>query len=154
MTPAATNVRIDPAELVGKHYYMAVFDAGFAPGVDLPRHFKWGKMDESLKVSWTTPQDLEDGPYDVVFVVYRSTEVPEDVVGAEIGVVAIDGDLASFTISTQDVLENDPPLTAGVLRVNLLGENTTKYAANRWTDDLSDEGAGALAFTDTILLVP
>ena len=107
-----------------------------------------------MAVDWTTPADLEDGAYDVVFVVYRVTEVPSAVIGTKDAVAAINGDLATFTIGTEDIREGDPPMTAGVLRVNIEGANATKLAENRWTDDLSDVDAGTLAFTDTILLVP
>ena len=154
MTPGATPIRIDTSEVVGKPFYMAIFDAGFVPGVDAPLHYQWGTIDASRTVDWTTPADLPDGPYDVLFVVYRVTEVPADAVGDPMAVAAINGDLATFTISEQDIREGDPPLTAGVLRVNIEGEDAVKTTENRWADDLSDIEAGTAAFTDTILFVP
>ncbi len=152
MTPAASAVRIAPEEVIGKPWFMAVFDAGFAPGIDAPLHYAWGHVDDTLAASFTTPADLPDGPYDVVFVVYVVTEVPDDMFGSE--KAAIGGDLATFTISTDDIREGDPPLTAGVLRVNVEGEDAVKQVENRWTDDLGDVEAGTAAFTNTVLLVP
>ena len=154
MTPTGTPVRVGTDEVIGKPYYVAVFEAGFAPGFDPPRHYEWGYFGEDMSVSWTSPSDLEDGPYDVAFVLYRITEVPEDTFGAEQAVVADNGDLATFTLSTDDIRENDPPLTAGFLRVNIEGGDVVKTAENRWVDDLSNISAAALTFNDTVLLVP
>ena len=154
MTPGATRVQVERSSAVGKPYHIAVFRAGFVPGLDEPLHYQWGTLDESLTVDWTTPADLVDGPYDVVFILYRETEITEEIVDAPIAIAAIDGDLATFTISTDDILDGDPPLTAGVLRININGDHALKVAENRWVDDLSDSTTSTQVFTDTILLIP
>ncbi len=154
MTPGASAVRIEPEDILGKPYYMAAFEAPFAPGVDPAIEYKWGRIDDTMTASFTTTTELRDGPYDVVFVLYAVTEISDEQYGTENAVAAINGDLATFTISNDDVLEGDPRITAGVLRVNYTGEDVTKDAENRWTDELSDTEAGGRAFTDTILLVP
>lgn len=154
MTPGASAVRIDPSEVIGKPYYMALFEAPFAPGVDPALEYTWGRIDESMTAEFRSATQLREGPYDVVFVLYRVSEVTDEAYGTENAVAAINGDLATFTISDEDVLEGDPPITAGVLRVNFMGEDVMKEVENRWTDDLSDTEAGSRAFTDTVLLVP
>lgn len=154
MTPGASAVRIEPGELTGKPYFMAVFEAPFAPGVDPALEYTWGRIDDAMQAEFTTTTALREGPYDVVFVLYRVSEVTDEQYGTQSAVAAINGDLATFTISSEDVLEGDPAITAGVLRVNFAGEDTTKEVENRWTDDLSDREAGTAAFTNTILLVP
>jgi hypothetical protein len=154
MTPGASAVRIAPEDVLDKPYYMAVFEAPFAPGVDPALEYKWGRIGEDMSASFTTTTELRNGPYDVVFVLYTVTEITDEQYGTEAAAAAINGDLATFTISNDDVLDGDPRITAGVLRVNYTGQDTTKLAENRWTDDLSDTEAGSRAFTDTILLVP
>lgn len=146
MTPAGSVTELDPANVVGRPYFAAAFEAGFAPGIDAPIHFTWGTMSDDLRVAWTTPSDLEDGPYDVVLVVYTATDVPLDAVGTDNAVVPVSGDIATFTIE-----EKDPPLSAGQLRVTIEGGDATMETWNKWADDL---GGGADLFTDTLLLVP
>lgn len=154
MTPGATPVRLDPWDVIGKPYYIALFKAGFSQGVDDPVHFTWGTINEEMTVKWTSKADLEDGPYDIVLVIYRVTNVPDEAIGKASSIAAVNGDLATFTISEENLLEGDPPLTAGTLRVNVNGENASTYAENRWADNLQDTEAGTRAFTDTILFVP
>ncbi len=152
LTPQATLIELETAELVGKPYYAAIFDGGFAPGVDEPLHFTWGSLEEDLLMDWTTPADLGDGPYATVFILFRVSEVPEDILGASLPNPPVNGDLSAFTLSEQDVLEGDPPITAGVLRVNVSGGDALKTAENRWSKDPTQTNTDT--FTDTILLVP
>ena len=132
--------------------YTAIFKGGFAPGVDEPLHYAWGTLGEGLLMDWTTPADLEEGPHDVVFILFRVSDVPAEIFGASLPNPPLNGDLSAFTLSEQDVMEGDPPITAGVLRVNVGTGEAFKSAENRWSEDPTETNTDT--FTDTILLVP
>ena len=146
MTPAGSVAEVDPATIVDKPYFVAVFPGAFAPGIDPPIHHAWGHVGSDMRVVWTSPADLDDGHYDLVLVVYVVTNIPETTYGSDTAVVPVAGDVATFTIE-----EKDPPLSAGQLRVTLADSDATIVTWNKWSADLN---AGIELFTDTLLLVP
>src|SRR5690606_9479167 len=93
VSPAGSIIETPVAEIVGKPYYTATFEAGFSSGNDLPLYEQWGTVPEGLDVDIFNPPIFDDGAaYDVVFVVYVNTEAGPDAEPP----AAVNGDLATF----------------------------------------------------------
>src|SRR5690606_1173124 len=111
------------ADIVGKPFYAATFEAGFSSGNDLPLYEQWGTVPESLSIDVVNPPLYQDdAAYDVVFVVYVNTEAGP---GAE-PPAAIAGDLATFTIDQSVIRDGDPQIVPGVVRVVIEGGDAVK----------------------------
>ncbi|MEZ4309183.1 MAG: hypothetical protein R3F14_14195 [Polyangiaceae bacterium] len=156
LTPSNTVVTRPASELAGKPYLIATFEAGFSSGNDAPIDHVWGTIPDSLAVSYSTPATYEDGPYDIVFVGYLSTEITQETQDGppEQSPPAAGGDIASFTLSSERIREGDPKSPPGTLRLNVEGADASVAIENRTPDD-PDNGEQALAaFNDTVLLIP
>jgi hypothetical protein len=155
LSPAATINRVPVAEVVGKPYYVAAYPAGFSPGNDPPLHDHWGTVGADLRVDFATPAELADGPYDMVIVVYVGTPISQAMLdGREGPPAAAGGDLASFTLSQSDVIEGDPALAAGTVRLNVAGGDASIELWNKTPADPEDSDQTLAAFDNTILIVP
>src|SRR4051812_845353 len=55
VSPAASVIQVDVADIVGKTYLIASFPAGFSPGNDPALDHTWGTVPADLKISYTTP---------------------------------------------------------------------------------------------------
>lgn len=151
ISPAGSVIETPVADIVGKPYYSATFEAGFSSGNDLPLHEEWGIVPEDLDVDIVNPAIYEDdAAYDVVFVVYVNTEAGP---GAE-PPAAKAGDLATFTIDQSVIREGDPQIVPGVVRVVIEGEDAVKRVENRVPSDLEDSAELTAAMTDTVMIVP
>lgn len=151
LTPSNTVVQKAVADVVGKPTLFATFPPGFAPGNDLPIDYEWGVIPESLTLSYKSPSTYEDGPYDVIFLCYTDTAVDPAVDGINGATPPKGGDLASFTISTDEIKEGDPKTAAGALRLNVAGADASVSLENRTP---TDPNQGLAAFTNTVLSVP
>lgn len=154
LTPSNTVVPYEASEIVGKPTLIATFPAGFSPGNDPPIEWLWGTMPEALEVHFTSAEEYEDGPYDIVFVCYRGTPISQDMMDGITGApAAANGDLASFTLSAENIHEGDPKNALGTLRLNVAGADASVSIENR-TPDPNDPSTGATAFNDTVLTIP
>lgn len=151
LTPSNTVVQKAAADVVGKPTLFATFPAGFAPGNDLPIDYEWGVMPESLTMSYKSPSSYEDGPYDVVFICYTDTVVDPVKDGINGAATPKGGDLASFTISADEIKEGDPKNAAGAIRLNVAGADASVSLENRTP---ADPNQALAAFTNTVLSVP
>jgi hypothetical protein len=155
LTPSNTIVDKPPADVVGKPYLFATFPAGFSPGNDPPLDYAWGEMPASLTVSYTTEAKYQDGPYDIVFVCYTNTPIPESTKdGVQAAPAAKGGDIASFSISTADIHEGDPKNALGTLRLNVAGADASVSIENRTPADPNNGDQTLAAFTNTVLSIP
>jgi hypothetical protein len=154
LTPTVSPQDVDINTIVGKPWYMAFFDAGAEPGVDVPVHANWGDVGEDLFVSYTTPAQFESGPHDAVFVVYIEAEIEEEDKDDEFAPLAVGGDLASFTLGEQVVRDGDPNLHLAFLRFNVDDQDTQVGITNKTPMDWDDDEQLLDAFIDTILIVP
>jgi len=156
MTPSIVVTKVPVDTLVGKHYVIGVYPAGFSPGNDPALDSMWGIVPESLEISYTTPATYKDGPYDIVLVVYRGTEITPDIISKPVQFAppAQNGDLATFSIEVSVVHMGDPKPPAGVIRVNVAGADASLSVENRWPMDPKDMMQVAQAFTNTVLLLP
>lgn len=154
LTPSNTIVAYEAAEIAGKPTLIATFPAGFSPGNDPPIEYLWGTMPDDLMVHFTSSEKYEDGPYDIVFVCYRGTPISQDMMDGVTGApAAANGDLASFTLSAENILDGDPKNALGTLRLNVAGADASVAIENR-TPDPNDPSTGATAFNDTVLTIP
>lgn len=151
VSPAGSVIETPVADVVGKPFYSATFEAGFSSGNDLPLHEQWGTVPESLAVDIVNPAMFDDdAAYDVVFVVYVNTDAgPESEPPA-----AVAGDLATFTIDQTILREGDPQIVPGVVRVVIEGEDAIKRVENRVPEDPSVSDQLVAAMTDTVMIVP
>lgn len=151
VSPAGSVIETPVADVVGKPYYSATFEAGFSSGNDLPLYEEWGTVPDSLSVDIVNPGIYaDDAAYDVVFVVYVNTEAgPESDPPA-----AVAGDLATFTIDQTVIRDGDPNIVPGVVRVVIEGEDAVKRVENRTPDDPGDSMQLTAAMTDTVMIVP
>jgi hypothetical protein len=134
---------------------VAAFAAGFSPGNDPPIADRWGTVPADLNISYSTPAELADGPYDMVIVVYAGTPITQAMLdGVQGPPAAANGDLASFTLSQSDVIEGDPPLAAGTVRLNVAGADASIELWNKTPEDPEDSQQTIAAFDNTILIVP
>ena len=149
LTAAASVVTIPAADIIGKPYYVAVFDGGFEQGVDLNRTHHWGIVPDDLHVEYLSPAMFSDGPYDISFIVYTNTEITEDIKQQPFPPAPVAGELSGFTLSQDQVKPGDPGFENGVVRLNVEGADATLVLENRHdTVDLLE------SFTDTVLIVP
>jgi len=154
LTPSNTVVAYEAAEIVGKPTLIATFPAGFSPGNDPPIEYLWGTMPDDMMVHFTSSEKYEDGPYDIVFVCYRGTPISKDMMDGVTGApAAANGDLASFTLSAENILDGDPKNALGTLRLNVAGADASVAIENRIPDP-NDPSTGATAFNDTVLTIP
>ncbi|MFO0587046.1 MAG: hypothetical protein U0441_05900 [Polyangiaceae bacterium] len=152
LTPSNTVVQKAAADIVGKPYLFATFPAGFSPGNDPPIDYQWGQMPDSLTLAYVTPSTYEDGPYDIVFVCYTDTPIDMAMMdGITNAPPAKGGDLASFTLGTDQILPGDPKNALGTLRLNVAGADASVTVENRTPADPSQ---GTAAFTNTVLSIP
>lgn len=156
LTPSNTTAERDSSALVGKPYLIATFPAGFSPGNDPPLEYRWGVMPEDLKISYATEAKYKDGPYDIVFVCYTTTPITEAIKAGppNQAPAAAGGDLASFSLSSEEVHEGDPKNALGTLRLNVHGADAAVSIENRTPDDPKDATQATAAFNNTILLIP
>lgn len=156
LTPSNTIVDHPVTDLVGKPYLIATFEAGFASGNDAPIEHVWGEMPEDLVVKFSSAATYEDGPYDIVFVCYTATEIsPEIQQGPpNQAPAAKGGDIASFTLSTEEIHEGDPQNALGTLRLNVAGADASVSLENRTPMDPDDADQVFAAFTNTVLTIP
>lgn len=154
LTPSNTVATYPVEEIVGKPYLFGVFHAGFSAGNDPPTDHVWGTVPASLTIEYTTPATHDDGPYDMVFVVYKSTPITTAIKDGppEQAPAAKGGDLASFTLSSTAVHEGDPKNAIGTIRLNVNGADARAVLTNRLPD--TTPGGAAAAFEDTVLTIP
>ena len=149
VTPSGSIVEHPRDFLVGKPYLAAVFDGGFAQGVDEPIDHVWGTVPEDLVVDIELGQALSEGPYDVAFIVYTETTIDAAAMESAFAPIPVAGELSAFTASVDEVLEGDPPISNGVLRANIVDADAAIDISNKTNpDDLFD------SLVDTILVVP
>jgi len=149
LTAAGSIVEHPQAYVAGKTFYAAVFEGGFAQGLDLPLAVHWGTVPDDLSITATFDVAVPDGPYDVSLIVY--TETPIDPASTDLDSVPIPvaGELSAFTLSQDEIRDGDPSFANGVVRVNVAGADATVTLTNR--ADPEDIGG---SFVDTILVVP
>lgn len=154
LTPSNTVATYPVEDVVGKPYLFGVFHAGFSAGNDPPTDHVWGTVPANLKIEYTTPAKYDDGPYDMVFVVYKTTPITRAIQDgpAEQAPAAKGGDLASFTLSSTAVREGDPKNAIGTIRLNVAGADARTVLTNRLPD--TTPGGAAAAFDDTVLTIP
>ena len=151
VSPAGSVIETPVADVVGKPYFTATFEAGFSSGNDLPLYEEWGVVPADLNLDLVNPAIFEDGAaYDVVFVVYVNSDVDPN----EEPPAAINGDLATFTIDQDVIREGDPQIVPGVVRVVIEGKDAVKRVENRVPEDLENSDEFRAAMTDTIMIVP
>jgi hypothetical protein len=149
VTPSGSIVEHPRDFLVGKPYLAAIFDGGFAQGVDEPIDHVWGTVPEDLLVDIELGDSLPAGPYDVAFIVYTETTIDDAARESAFAPIPVAGELSAFTASVDEVLEGDPPISNGVLRANIVNADTVVEISNKTNpDDLFD------SLVDTILVVP
>ncbi len=149
VTPSGSIVEHPRDFLVGKPYLAALFDGGFAQGVDEPIDLVWGTVPEDLLVDIELGNALPEGPYDVAFIVYTETTIDATAMESAFAPIPVAGELSAFTASVDDVLEGDPPISNGVLRANIVDTDAAIDISNKTNpDDLFD------SLVDTILVVP
>ena len=151
VSPAGSIIETPVADIVGKPWYCATFEAGFSSGNDLPLYEEWGTVPESLSVDIANPAMYAgDAAYDVVFVVYVNSEAGPDMEPP----AAVNGDLATFTIDQSVIREGDPQIVPGVVRVVVGEEDAVKRVENRIPEDLENSDDFRAAMTDTVMIVP
>lgn len=154
LTPSNTIVGYDPSEIVGKPTLIATFQGGVSLGNDPAIELVWGEMPESLEVHFTSAQTYEDGPYDVVFVCYKSSAITQEMIdGTAAPPAAMGGDLASFVLKG-DILDGDPKNALGTIRINVAGADASVSLENRTPMDHEDADQVAAAFQNTVLTIP
>ena len=156
MSPAASVIRAPVTDVIGKPYFLALFNGGFSPGNDPSIYETWGEMGEDLSIHFTTPAMFEPGPYDAPVLIYTHTEITQEIKDGDSRMLpaAVGGDLATFSLDTSVVLPGDPSFPPGLVRVNLLDADAEISVANRIPADLEDRGQIAAAMANTILIVP
>jgi hypothetical protein len=145
-------VRVDPpwrAAVAGRPYYVATFTGGFDQGVDLDLHHEWGVVPEDLRVEYVSPKQFENGPYDVVFIVYTQTEITDAIRKDIYAVVPRSQELSAFTLSQDRVKPGDPKFSNGAVRVNVEDADAVLELDNK--HDTSNIGG---SLVDTVLTVP
>jgi hypothetical protein len=156
VTPSASLAKIPVSEVVGKPYLVQAYPAGFSPGNDPPLDWKWGKMPADLTVHWTTPAHYQDGPYDMLVVVFTSTPVSD----AQMAGNGLDaptpkpGELASVNLDTTLIRPGDPKLGAGQVRVVVDGKDAEISVENRPPADMTNQDQLKLAFRNVIMMIP
>ena len=145
---------IKTAEIIGKPWYMAFFEAGSEPGVDAPIHAVWGEIGEDMEISYTTPSIFAAGPHDAVLVMYVEAEVTEADKDEVFAPMAIAGDLASFTLAEQVLREGDPELHLAFLRFQVDNKDASMLITNELPTDWNDDEQLLNAYINTILVVP
>jgi hypothetical protein len=154
VTPSASPYEVAVDDIIGKPWYIAFFDAGAEPGVDIPRHYQWGEVADDLVVEYTSPPEFANGPHDAVFVLYLNEEITEDEKDDDFAPIAIAGDLASFTLAETVVDEGDPDLHLALLRLKVEDDDAQVQITNRVPSDWDDDDQLLDAFINTILTVP
>lgn len=155
LSPSATIATHAPADVIGKPYYVGVFPAGFSSGNDPALFQVWGTVPESLAITTTTTPTFAPGPYDMVLVVYASTPITEaQLAFEEIPPAAAGGDLATFNLSSADVLPGDPDQALGTIRMNVADDDVAVEVENRTPTDISDRDQTVASFEHTILIIP
>lgn len=156
VSPAASVIQVDVADIVGKPYLVASFPAGFSPGNDPALDSTWGTVPADLAITYTTPATYQDGGYDMVLVIYRTTDITPEIKArpANEAPAAKNGDLATFTMDMSVVRPGDPAIPAGVLRVNVAGKNGVVSAENHVVTDFSNPDQLKAAFVNTVMIVP
>lgn len=156
LTPSNTTVEYGADFLVGKPYLIATFPAGFSPGNDPPLDYRWGTLTEDMTISFTTEAKYKDGPYDIVFVCYTHTPITEEIKAGppQQSPAAAGGDIASFSLSTDEVRAGDPKNALGTLRLNVQGTDATVSIENRTPDDPKNAAQATASFNNTILTIP
>ncbi len=156
ISPGGAVITANTADVVGKPYFMATFPAGFSPGNDEALHTTWGTVPESLEMSWTTPAEYADGPYDLVLVIYVVTEVDTAVFEGSATELppAKAGDLATFTLDQSVVKAGEPAIPPGLVRYNVEGADVALEVHNRTPTDPMDGEQVTAAFANTIMIVP
>ena len=149
LMPSGGILQLAPEQLIGKPYFLAVFEGGFNQGVDLDLQRYWGEIPQDLNVTYTFPEAMEHGPYDVAFIVYNESPLTEEDKLLEFPPAPRAGELSAFTLSQDQVLEGDPGFANGVIRVNLSG-----CGSSLTIDNKADEDDLLNSFNDTILVVP
>ena len=149
LTASGSIVEHPQAYIAGKTFYAAVFDGGFAQGLDLPLAEHWGTVPDDLSIAATFDVTLPDGPYDVSLIVYTETAIDPATTDPESVPIPVAGELSAFTLSQDEIRDGDPSFANGVVRVNVAGSDATVTLSNRADPD--DIGA---SFVDTILVVP
>lgn len=156
LTPSNTIVEQASANVVGKPYLIAAFEAGFAPGNDPPLEYLWGEVPDDLTVKFSSKNTYKDGPYDIVFVCYTATKITDEIKTGEAqsAPAAKGGDIASFTLGTKDIHPGDPKNTLGTLRLNVEGADASASIENRTPMDPKNGDQVLAAFTNTVLAIP
>ncbi len=155
LSPSATIATHAPATVVGKPYYVGVFPAGFSSGNDPALYQAWGTVPADLDITATTPAMFAPGPYDMVLVIYANTPISAAQLAFEAAPsAAAGGDLSSFTLSSVDVLGEDPIQALGTQRMNVVDADVHREIANRTPSDPMDRAQTVAAFDHTILIIP
>ncbi len=155
LSPSATIATHDPAAVIGKPYFVGVFPAGFSPGNDPALYQAWGTVPDSLAITAATTPTFAPGAYDTVLVIYTSSPISTaQLAFEEAPPAAANGDLASFTLSSADVLPGDPEQALGTLRMNVMDADVRMEIANRTPTDVDDRDQTTAAFEHTILIIP
>jgi hypothetical protein len=156
VSPTVSTIEVATSDIVGKPYLVASFPAGFSPGNDPALDSKWGTVPDSLKIDWTTPATYQNGAYDLVLVVYRTTEITAAIKAqpANQAPAAKNGDLATFTMDMTVVRPGDAAIPPGVVRLNVDGQDASITAQNHVITDPNDTDQLKAAFVDTIMIVP
>jgi len=155
LSPSATIATHAPADVIGKPYYVGVFPAGFSSGNDPALWQRWGTVPASLAITETTSPDFEPGAYDMVLVLYTNSPIsPAQLAFEATPPAAAGGDLASFNLSSADVLPGDPDQALGTLRMNVIDGDVRMEIANRTPADLADRDQTVAAFEHTVLIIP
>ncbi len=154
-SPAAAILTFTPAEVIGKPYYLGVFEAGFSPGNDLPLFEKWGTVPESLNIAETTPAMFAPGAYDLTIMIYTTTPISDAQYNLQAArPTTTSGNLASFTLSSDGVLPGDPDQALGTLRMNVKDTDVSVSITNRTPVDPMDLAEVTETFDYTILVLP
>jgi hypothetical protein len=156
MTPVVSIAHVERAALVGKPYLIASYPAGFSPGNDPAIDHTWGHLPDDLAVRYTTPSTYQDGPYDMVFILYTNTEITQERMDgpAQYAPPAKKGDLATFTGDTSAVRQGDPKIPPGLVRLNVESADAEISVENRTLTDPMDMAQIGAAYTNTVLLLP
>jgi hypothetical protein len=149
LTPALSTFSMPLSRVVGKPYYVATFIGGFDQGVDLDLHHAWGTVPKDLHVTYVSPAQFRNGPYDVALIVYTQTEITDAIRKDYFTVVPRSGELSAFTLSQDRVKPGDPKFSNGVVRVNVEDADAELYLDNK--HDKNDVGG---SLVDTVLTVP
>jgi hypothetical protein len=153
MTPSVSIIKVPAENIAGKPYMVASFPAGFSPGNDPAIHHSWGAVPADLKIRYSTPATYQDGPYDMVLVVYAGTPITDAIRAAPAheAPAAKGGDLATFTADMSAVRPGDPSIPPGVVRLNVEGANGEVTVENKTPTDPSQIAA---ALINTVMIIP